>query len=489
MNSLYIHASHHGSLTVVSDGEVLVHAQLDRFNRYKNSGLPSYEVIKNLLKLNIKFDKIFFTFLKNQNHFKEWYSFLTQFNILTKDTLFFYDFRRHHLYHAYCSKYIYGSAWDFFICDESGADINEAYETESFYQKMSDQVFSKRGEIVDKDKCNIGHLYSKYTSDLGFNLFEEGKTMALSLYGEVNSKLYKKIYNKNFLTYVKSDLQDKDIAATIQKVFEDYTFNLFQYWIQRYSHRYSFICFGGGFAQNIINNTKIQDKVFNIILPDPCNGDFGISLGAANYNERLKSFKGIYMGFDQSLDTSLFKKVINVNVNEVAKILLKEPVAIFQSRSEQGQRGLGSRSLLMNPLDKNCIDKINKIKKREWFRPFAGTVLAEHKNEYFDIPYDTFNPYMMFMYKIKDKRLKNIASKDDYSRVQTLTIDFNKNYYKLIKEFKNLSGLPIVLNTSLNMPGHTIVETLDDVKEIMDSTELKYCYLPETNKLIINENK
>ncbi len=195
------------------------------------------------------------------------------------------------------------------------------------------------------------------------------------------------------------------------------------------------------------------------------------------------------MGFDQSLDTSLFKKVIDVNVNEVAKILLKEPVAIFQSRSEQGQRGLGNRSLLMNPLDKNCMDKINKIKKREWFRPFAGTVLAEHKNEYFDIPYNTFNPYMMFMYKIKDKKLKNIASKDDYSRIQTLTIDFNKNYYKLIKEFKDLSGLPIVLNTSLNMPGHTIVETLNDVKEMMDSTELKYCYLPEINKLIINENK
>ena len=489
MNCLYIHASHHGSLTVVSDGELVVHAQLDRFNRYKNSGLPSYDAIKNLLKLNIKFDKIFFTFLKNQNHFKEWYSFLVQFNILTKDTLFLYDFRRHHLYHSYCSRYIYSAAWDFLICDESGADINEAYETESFYQKLSDQRFSKRGEIVNTDRSNIGHLYSQYTKDLGFDLFEEGKTMALSLYGEVNDKLYKEIYNGNYLKYIKSNLKHQDTAATIQKVFEDYTFNLFDYWVSKYSHRYSFICLGGGFAQNIINNTKIQNKVFNIIMPDPCNGDFGISLGAAHHNENLKPFKGIYMGFDQSLDTSSFKKVINVNENEVAKILLKEPVAIFQSRSEQGQRALGNRSLLMNPLDKDCINKVNKIKKREWFRPFAGTVLAEYKNKYFDIPYDTYSPYMMYIYKIKDKRLKNISSKDGYSRIQTLTIDSNKNYYKLIKEFNNLSGLPIVLNTSLNMPGHTIVETLDDIKEMMEYTELKYCYLPEVNKLIINEDK
>ena len=489
MNSLYIHASHHGSLTVVSDNQVIVHAQLDRFNRYKNSGLPSYAVIKSLLKLNIKFDKVFFTFLKNQNHFKEWYSFLVQFNIINKDTKFLYDFRRHHLYHAYCAKYIYSNAWDFLICDESGADIEEAYEVESFYQKVSDQRFSKKAEIVNIDKSNIGHLYSKYTNDLGFSLFEEGKTMALSTHGKVNEELYNEIYNGEYLKYTTSNIDHKDIAATIQKVFEDYMFNLFNRWVSRYSHRYSFICFSGGFAQNIINNTKIQDKVFNIIMPDPCNGDFGISLGAANFYEDLNPYKGIYMGFNQSLDTSMFKKVISVNTNEVAKILVNEPIAIFQSRSEQGQRALGNRSLLMNPLHKDCIAKINKIKKREWFRPFAGTVLQEYKNKYFEIPYDTYNPYMMFMYKIKDERLKNIASVDNYCRVQTLSIDFNKNYYNLIKEFNSLTNIPIVLNTSLNMPGHTIVETLDDVKEMMEQTELKYCYLPEVNKLIINEDR
>ena len=94
---------------------------------------------------------------------------------------------------------------------------------------------------------------------------------------------------------------------------------------------------------------------------------------------------------------------------------------------------------------------------------------------------------MKYIYKIKDERLKNVSSINGYSRIQTLTIDFNKNYYKLVKEFNNLSGIPIVLNTSLNMPGHTIVETLYDVQEMMNHTELKYCYLPEVNKLIIND--
>jgi predicted NodU family carbamoyl transferase len=487
MNGLYIHASHHGSVTIVSDNEVIVHAQLDRFNRYKNSGLPSYSVIEKILSLKIKFNKLFISFLKNQNHLKEWLSFLNQFKVIDKNTEILYDFRNHHLYHAYCARFIYTSSWDFLICDESGGDMEEAYETESFYQKINDQMFAKKAQITTLDKTNIGHLYSRYTLDMGFDLFEEGKTMALATYGQADEKLYDQIYNKKYLNYVPSKLTKKDTAATIQKVFEDYTFDLFKKWVHRYSHRYSFVCFGGGFAQNIINNTKIQNNVFNTVLPDPCNGDFGISLGAANYYNKLKPFKGIFMGFNQSLDTSLFKKVIDTNYHDIAKILLKEPVAIFQSRSEQGQRALGNRSLLMNPLDKDCIAKVNKIKKREWFRPFAGTVLAEKKGEYFEIPLNTFNPYMMFMYKIKDERLKNIASIDGYSRIQTLKLDFNKHYYNLIKEFENVTSLPIVLNTSLNIPGHTIVETLGDVKEMMNKTELKYCYLPEINKLIIND--
>ena len=488
MNSLYVHVGHHGSITIVSDNEVIVHTQQDRFSRFKNAGLPSYPLIKKIVELGIKFDKIFFTFLKNENHFKLWHSWLKQFNLITPYTIFEYDFRRHHFYHAMCSRYIYSSAWDFMVCDEAGADIAEAYETESFYQKMSDQRFSLRSRRETNDRSNIGHLYSRYTEFIGFGLFEEGKTMALSSYGKVNEELYDLISNGWFMY---SDLDIKDIAATLQKVFEDYTFDYFNSLISRYSHRYSHICLTGGFAQNIINNTKIQDKVFNTILPDPMNGDFGISLGAAFTHENLRPYKGIFMGFNQSLDTSSFYNVKTVNVHEVAEILMKEPVAIFQSRSEQGQRALGNRSLLMNPLHKECLEKVNKIKKREWFRPFAGTVLAEDRFKYFDIPYEnnTYNPYMMFMYKIKDKRLKNIASIDQYSRVQTLTIDFNPNYYKLIKEFSALSGVPIVLNTSLNMPGHTIVETLDDVKEMMAKTSLKYCYLPEINKLIINDNK
>ena len=84
MNGLYIHASHHGSVTIVSDNEVIVHAQLDRFNRYKNSGLPSYSVIEKILSLKIKFNKLFISFLKNQNHLKEWLSFLNQFKVIDK---------------------------------------------------------------------------------------------------------------------------------------------------------------------------------------------------------------------------------------------------------------------------------------------------------------------------------------------------------------------------------------------------------------------
>ena len=119
----------------------------------------------------------------------------------------------------------------------------------------------------------------------------------------------------------------------------------------------------------------------------------------------------------------MFKKVISVNTNEVAKILVNEPIAIFQSRSEQGQRALGNRSLLMNPLHKDCIAKINKIKKREWFRPFAGTVSLEKAPEWFDMASLKESPFMTCAVDVKpDKQSKipAITHVDGTCRIQTL---------------------------------------------------------------------
>ena len=215
-----------------------------------------------------------------------------------------------------------------------------------------------------------------------------------------------------------------------------------------------------------------------------------MSLGAANYFSNNKIFnQEVYLGIPQNINTDLFlkHKIINAESIDVAKILQEDPVAIFQSRSEQGQRGLGNRSLLMNPIHKDAQKKLNEIKKREWFRPFACSILNEESNNWFDMSIKE-SPHMMYVFDLK-KNKKNILtsglSKDNKSRIQTVSRKNNLLFYDLIYSFFQITKIPLVVNTSLNLPGEVLVETLFDLKKLFENSPLKYIYLPEIKKLII----
>ena len=167
--------------------------------------------------------------------------------------------------------------------------------------------------------------------------------------------------------------------------------------------------------------------------------------------------------------------------------MLNEPVAIYQGRSEQGPRALGNRSLLMNPAHRDAVKKVNDIKKREWYRPFTCSILNENFEEYFFANYNTTPYYMNFVYKVKqnqEDKLKSVLSVDGYSRVQCVKAEHNTHYYNLIKTFNKMYGIPVLLNTSLNLPGMPVVESYEDLKNILLKSNLKYCFLPEHNILI-----
>ncbi len=197
----------------------------------------------------------------------------------------------------------------------------------------------------------------------------------------------------------------------------------------------------------------------------------------------------IYLGIPQNINTDLFLKykIINVTPIEVAKILQNDVVAIFQSRSEQGQRGLGNRSLLISPLNSESHNKLNDIKKREWFRPFALSIKQEESHKWFDMLGLNESPYMMFVFKLLENK-RNIIKLGyaiDYSsRIQTVKKEQNLHFYNLLSAFENLTNVPILVNTSLNLPGEVLIETLYDLKELFENSNLKYIYLPEINKLI-----
>ena len=175
--------------------------------------------------------------------------------------------------------------------------------------------------------------------------------------------------------------------------------------------------------------------------------------------------------------------MITNNIKDAINILLdQKPLVIFQNESEWGPRALGNRSILFDPTNKDAKNIVNNFKKREWWRPLAGTILLEHVHEWFDLKTLKESPYMSFAVDAKEKAIKetpSIVHVDNTCRIQTVTEEQNKNYYNLINEFYKKTNVPLLLNTSYNLAGYPIVEELKDALILTQESEFKYIYNPK----------
>ena len=221
--------------------------------------------------------------------------------------------------------------------------------------------------------------------------------------------------------------------------------------------------------------------------------DSGVSMGGAMQISDMNidcKLENLYLGTQLKYDYELLKHETesNITVEEVAKLLTEgNIVAIAQGRSEIGPRALGNRSILFDPRVKNGKDIVNSVKNREWFRPFAGTVLLEHAKEWFDLDRLEESPYMMYAVDTLPEKIDLIPAivhVDGTCRIQTVTLEQNKNYYNLISEFYKLTGVPILFNTSFNLAGDTMVEYMDDALFTIRQSDISYMYLPEIGKII-----
>jgi|TARA_R100001480_G_scaffold62940_1_gene75163 predicted NodU family carbamoyl transferase len=449
MNILSIYSSHDGCVTYISNNKIVFHTQIDRYNRFKHANFPVKELIEQIEKLKIDIILLSHTIFHSS---QLWYEIFKSNKKLKDIPIHYYGVEFHHLFHAFCSLTWNKNLKNIIVCDGAGAPLQDTYEQESYY------TYDGELKHILTEFNMIGKKYELFTEKHFFHSLDCGKTMAWSLFD--------------------------NRAKEVQKTFEIEMHNF----ISRNDLKHELI-FTGGCAQNILFNSKLLYQ-FKDLFCDPFNGDFGLSLGAANYYTKNKIInKDIYLGIPQPLDTELFLKhdIIDVTPGDVAKILVNDPVAIFQSRSEQGQRGLGNRSLLMNPTHKDASQKLNEIKKREWFRPFACSILKEKSQEWFKMPIEE-SPYMMYAFDLNDDK-KNILtagiSKDNKSRIQTVTSENNNLFFNLLCSFNELTKVPLLINTSLNLPGEVLVETIYDLKKLFDNSLLKYIYLPELQKLII----
>jgi carbamoyltransferase len=183
---------------------------------------------------------------------------------------------------------------------------------------------------------------------------------------------------------------------------------------------------------------------------------------------------------------------MKVSYSEVAKLIAdKNIVALFQGRSEAGHRALGNRSILYDPRDPNGKDHVNIVKQREWYRPFAASVMLEHAHDWFDMAGLKESPFMMFAVDvIKDKQdlIPCVTHVDGTCRIQTVTEKQNLNFYNLINAFYELTGIPMLFNTSFNLAGEVIVETEEEAIDVIQRSKIEYLYLPEKQTLIIEKN-
>ena len=382
-----------------------------------------------------------------------------------------------------------------------------------------------------------GHtkMYEAVTQYCGFPAIEAGKLMGLAPYGKPNDELpsfFKDGWGNRDLivpTYpnaatinearfeiLKNDKHNqqkgeilehsevqKDMAYKIQEETSERMCELIEKAVELTSEKNIVVC--GGYGLNCVANYKYWERFPDLnIYCEPISHDGGTSIGGALYkwhqltdSEEPRKQASVYYGpqydpatYELSLDGL---DVTDTDYDSVAALIREgNIVTIFQGRSEGGPRALGNRSILFDPTIKDGKDIVNGVKHREWFRPFACSIKKEHVHEWFDLQGREETPHMMYAVKCHDgveEKIPSVIHVDNTCRIQTVTEEQNEHYYKLINAFHKITDVPILFNTSFNLGGEPLVETINDALETLGKSEIEYMYLPEIQKLVKVPNK
>lgn len=409
------------------------------------------------------------------------------------------------------------------------------------YTDFPDPILGKEEnvQLEISDRAGIVKVYEAITEYCGFQAIEAGKTMGLFPYGAPNDNIpdlfqtyqdgtslsrrdviiptYPNSANVNQTLFdeLKYDAQGdktllqnrRDLAYALQTQTQEEVVKLIRKAVEMSGKNN--VVISGGYGLNCVANyyylEALKDEDINIYV-EPVSNDAGTSIGAAlSYYHYItksvdKSPSDLYLGpqYNYSDETinSLAKEygatVEDSDNSAVIDLLEKRNiVTIFQGRCENGPRALGNRSVIYDPTDPNGKDFVNSVKHREYFRPFAGSILQEDVHEWFDLRGMDSTPYMMYAVNCQpgiEEKIPSIIHEDGTCRIQTVTKEENPNYYDLINAWKERTGIPIVFNTSFNLGGEPLVETLKDALWTLQQSDIEYLYLPEYGKLLKIEN-
>lgn len=539
-NILSINAGHDASVVYMQNGNISWMIEEERYSHLKHDGDAVLSLYNHGDTIS-PYSEIIFSYPQcshlndNIQYNSRMYQTLVQ-KSLKKQKVNIIDFSsEHHLYHAAIG--FYNSGFEEAVClvvdgagsyvDDCGNEVTTIYKAS--YPHTFDKLYQRsipltEDHTLENPTIGIGMVYSGIAYYMGFGHLGCGTLMGLSPFGEENEDIQSfldddgEIINDCWTRFEKGvnwtpphpflrgpPLFDNiknpnakfkkycDLAYGLQKDFETYMISLIHKSIEISGCKN--IVLSGGCALNCVANYEYLKH-----LPDDCKlyvepicYDAGLAVGQASLLWRLRSkseeiqpLETLYLGPPQ-------KHIIpegsyDVSLSDVVDILESgETVAIFQGRSEQGPRALGNRSLLFDPRVHDARSIMNTKKGRELFRPFAATILLDHVHDWFDMRGLEDSPYMMYavdsLSEVRDI-IPGVLHVDNTCRIQTLTKEQNENYYNLIYEFYNRTKVPMLLNTSFNLSGDTICETVDDALDTLKRSEINYLYLPECGKML-----
>jgi carbamoyltransferase len=402
-------------------------------------------------------------------------------------------------------------------------------------------------ELILDDSAGITKAYEAVTQYCGWQPIEAGKTMGLFPYGgpndkippiysdgnggkwrttdrnliiptypngaEVNEGRYAELTTPHDVVANGEDvtlLQNRrDLAYAVQTQSQAEVVRLIRKAVEMSGIKN--VVLSGGYGLNCVANyhylDALKDDGINFYV-EPISNDAGTCIGAAylvhhkvNDDDKVRPYAdSLYLGPSYTYSDDEIQQIVAKynakiskanNADVIALLREKNIVTMFQGRSESGPRALGNRSILFDPTFEDGKDYVNMVKRREYFRPFAGSILAEHAHEWFDMRGMEQSPHMMYAMNCQPgiaEKIPSIIHVDGTCRIQTVKREQNPHYYDLINDFYKVSGMPILFNTSFNLGGEPLVETLDDAVRTLANSQMEYLYLPEYGYLIEVKN-
>ena len=422
-------------------------------------------------------------------------------------------------------------------------NTGEKFDFSNYKDLLSLRKLFPRCEVIAESTLGITKLYETATTLIGENSLENGKVMGLSAYGEKdkfknyirsqicaitpckinlfnngipNSNLFMHFDDMDFQPILREyspfKIENKkplssgfnspeglpgegyelyaDYALHVQTETQNEVLKL----VKRYVKHTGIlnVCVTGGYGFNVVSNENLVKNLPDVnFFFEPLADDSGNSIGGAlmiyrslSKDKKIHKLKDTFFNHTKE---NIPPVGVKVTTKEVASFLADQKiVAVYNGMAEAGPRSLGNRSILFDARNPKAKDIINSVKNREWYRPFAGSVLKEKANEYFEMYGLKDSPFMTVSFQVKEEKLEvipGVVHVDNSCRIQTVDKDIG-HYYELLKEFEYITGVPVLLNTSFNVAGDPLVETVEEAVDMFKKTKIDVLWFPEKGRML-----